>query len=308
MDLVSHLLNTFHLNASVSVRARFCGQWRLEHPYTGQASFHLVVAGQCWLHQLDGDRSTQLTAGDLLILPRDAPHRLSDAKALSTDRPPEFLALSTVREEDTGIVCGRFEFDHRAPNPLLDALPDYLLIHTRSSETGHLIRQLVDLLVAEAKNEAPGFEAILDRLADTLFIHALREYLSQHRDRQGLAAAVADSRIHRALHLIHEHPEARWTVLQLARHVAMSRSAFVQRFTLLMGEAPMTYVTRWRMHLAYRWLSNREAVATVADYCGYATEAGFSKAFKRVYGVGPGAIRRSSRTPSVVDHVASPEY
>ncbi|WP_435101848.1 AraC family transcriptional regulator [Arhodomonas sp. AD133] len=295
MDLISQLLYTFHLNARVSVRAQFCGRWNLDHETTGQASFHLVASGQCWLHRYDGGEPMALGAGDLLILPRDAPHVLSDSAVRGDAPPPEFLPLDDEREDGAGVVCGHFRFEQGGSNPLLDALPDYLLIHTSTAVGGSALRGIAELLVDEARSGAPGFEAVVDRLSDALFIKALRWYLDNNRDQPGLAAAVSDPAIHHALQLIHDSPQTAWTVALLARAVAMSRTAFVARFGALMGEPPMTYVNRWRMLLAYRWLREGETVAAVAEHCGYATEAGFSKAFTRHYGLGPGAVRRAHR-------------
>jgi AraC-like DNA-binding protein len=301
MDLISSLLTTFHLNARVTIRARFCGRWSLEHPHTGQASFHLVTTGQCWLHARDREDAICLRAGDLLILPRDAPHKLSDSACRSTAPRPEFLPLSDDRGDGTGVVCGHFLFDRGTPNPLLNALPDYLLIPTQSSGAGEALRQIIRLLVTESKSEAPGFEALVDRLSDALFIQALRWYLANHREKRGLAAALADPSIHRALQLIHDRPHDAWSVSNLARAVAMSRSGFIGRFRTLMGEPPKSYLNRWRMQLAYRWLSEGGTVVEVSERCGYSTEAGFSKAFKRHYGLGPGAVRRTARQHGSVE-------
>lgn len=301
MDLVSQLLNSFHLNASVFIRGQLCGQWRLQQADPDQATFHLVLSGECWLHRPGDAAPLRLEAGDLLILPRDAAHALSDAPTTTTDAEPLVLPLSSAATEGTGILCGHIRFDQGVPNPLLDALPDYWLLATRRSEAGGELRQIIDWLIFEAEHEAPGFETMIDRLSDALFIQAIRIYLADNDRQTGLAAALADPPIGRALHLIHDHPEARYTVAGLAHAVAMSRSNFIRRFGCAMGEAPKTYINRWRMHLAYRWLRAGETVATVTQRCGYTTEAGFSKAFKHHYALGPGAVRRAGRDPQHPD-------
>lgn len=295
MDVISNLLSTFHLNASVFLRGRLCGDWRLEHRQAGQASFHLIVSKGCWLQRPDAAEPQWLDAGGLLIIPRDAAHALTHARRTTAQTVDHPILEPLAGSGGTGVVCGYFRFDHGVSNPLLDILPDYLLIRPKQSapETG--IRKIIELLIAEAAAEAPGFEALVDRLSDALFIQALRIHLAENRARAGLAAALGDPATHAALQSIHSHPERPWRIGDLAHAVAMSRSSFIERFSRFVGEAPMGYARRWRMHMAYRWLRAGDTVAVTADRCGYATEAGFSKAFKRHYAVGPGTVRRMAR-------------
>ena len=291
MDAISAILDAFHLNASVFERARFCGSWALTHAGGEQASFHLVTAGRCWLDRLDGSEPQPLDAGDLLVLPRDAPHRLGPAREIGADRAPERRPLG----EDApgpGLVCGYFGFDEGVRNPILDALPDYLLI--RADETGgnRALHALVRLIVEEAGRDDAGTEAMINRLSDALFIEAVRHHVAHTETPSGLFAGLADPAVGRALRALHARPEEPWTLERLAREAAASRSVLTERFAATLGVAPMTYLFRWRMQLARRWLREGTPVAEVAERCGYATEAGFSKAFARHFGTGPGAVRR----------------
>ncbi|MBI3994212.1 MAG: AraC family transcriptional regulator [Candidatus Lambdaproteobacteria bacterium] len=292
VDLISSLLRTFHLNSNVFKHARFCGQWSLDTTGSGQAAFHLVASGDCWLHRPDDMEPTALHAGDLLILPRDAPHLLSDSTAPPSGSHPDVRPFGDRAAEGTDIVCGYFGFDEGTANPLLDALPDYLIV-PGSAPGNEAMRRVVALLVAEAADAAPGVDAVLDRLSDALFILAMRAFLRSETG-TGLAAALADPAVHRTLQLMHEAPGRDWTLEELARQAAVSRSGLVQRFSATMGEPPMAYLGRWRMTLARRWLQAGLSVADVAERCGYASETGFAKAFKRVTGAGPGSIRRGN--------------
>jgi AraC-like DNA-binding protein len=156
------------------------------------------------------------------------------------------------------------------------------------------MRRVIDLLITEATEAASGVDAVLDRLSDALFIQAIRAYL---RSSSGswLAAAPGDPVVHRALQLLHECPGRVWRLDLLAREVAVSRSSLAQRFSAALDEPPMAYLARWRMTLAKRWLRDGITMAEVAERCGYASEAGFAKAFKRLVGVGPGSVRRQCR-------------
>lgn len=295
MDLISSLLRTFHLNATVFERSRFCGSWHLDHAGGSQASFHLLVSGGCWLDPLDGREPWRLEEGDLLVLPRDAPHRLSDQPGPAETGPPRRAALGDTGAGGTGIVCGYFVFDEGTSNPVLDALPDYLLLRARDVAGTAGLRSLVDLLVSESASEAPGSDAMVDRLSDALFIQVVRQYFESSPEASTLGAALADPAVSRALQCFHAAPERDWDLPSLAREAAASRSALVKRFTDVMGLPPMQYLQQWRLQLGHRMLREGQPVTTVSEACGYRTDAGFSKAFKRQFGYGPGAVRRQVR-------------
>jgi AraC-like DNA-binding protein len=149
-------------------------------------------------------------------------------------------------------------------------------------------------MAAEAREPRPGGETVITRLADVLVILAIRAWIEQDPlARTGWLGALRDRQIGRAITLIHRDPARAWTVANLASEIAMSRSAFAARFTALVGEPPMHYVTRWRMLVALTWLKEEGAtIGELALRLGYQSEAAFSRAFKRFTGTSPGAIRR----------------
>ena len=152
------------------------------------------------------------------------------------------------------------------------------------------------LIAAEGRELRPGGEAVITRLSDILVIQAIRTWIAGHPDGQtGWLGALQDPRIGRAMSLVHQDPARSWSVASLARETAMSRLAFAARFTDLVGEPVMQYVTRWRMQVALHDLQHDAvAVAELAARMGYESEAAFSRAFKRTVGISPGAARRSS--------------
>ncbi|MDZ7749090.1 MAG: AraC family transcriptional regulator [Halofilum sp. (in: g-proteobacteria)] len=295
MDAISAILDAFHLNASVFERARFCGRWALTHAGGEQASFHLVTDGRCWLDRGDGGEPLALDAGDLLVMPRDAPHRLGPAREIGPAREPERRPLA-AGGDGPGLMCGYFGFDEGVRNPILDALPDYLLIRADEGAGNRALHALVGLIMAEAGRDAAGTDAMINRLSDALFIEVVRHYAARAEAPGGLLAGLADPVVGRALQALHARPAQPWTLERLAGEAAASRTVLTARFRATLGVAPMTYLFRWRMQLARRWLREGGTVARVAEDCGYATEAGFSKAFSRHFGVGPGAVRRGRAT------------
>lgn len=289
-DLLSSVLSTYQLRAGVDAHPQLCGVWQMAPPARRRAGFHFVGSGHCWLHLRDADPQP-LEGGDLIILPHDDWHMLSSAPQIAGDGQwmhPEAEGPFTT------LVCGYFEFVSGGRNPLLDALPALILVRGRNA--GSDLQQIGRMLVAEAGGDALGTQIVLDKLADVLFVMAVRHHIRQRADQRGLLAALADARLCKALSAMHAQPGEPWTLETLAQTAGMSRSSFAQRFTELVEVSPIEYLTRWRMTRAELMLRNpRASVTRVAGELGYETEAAFRRAYKRVHGVGPGAVRRWAR-------------
>ena len=197
----------------------------------------------------------------------------------------------------TGLICGAVRFAHPAAGNLIEILPTTIHVEASSSPRLEWMQSTLRLMASEAGELRPGGEAVITRLGDILVIQAIRAWMESDPAAQtGWLGALQDPQIGRAISLIHRDPARNWTVAALAHELAMSRSAFAARFTELVGEPVMSYVARWRMHVAVAALKEEGAtVGQLADRLGYRSEAAFSRAFKRVIGVAPGTIRRSAR-------------
>jgi AraC-like DNA-binding protein len=189
--------------------------------------------------------------------------------------------------------------EHPAARSLVAALPDAIHFEAVTAPDVERIHATLSLIAAETARPRPGGEAVITRLADVLVIQAIRVWMeTDPAARTGWLGAMRDRQIGRALALIHADPTRAWTVAALAREVAMSRSGFAARFTTLVGEPAMQYLTRVRMQVAVTALRDEGAsVAELAGRLGYRSQAAFARAFKRVVGVGPGAIKRSAHSP-----------
>jgi AraC-like DNA-binding protein len=275
-----------------------------------------------------------LEAGDLAVLPHGRAHRLlatPHSRALSLrevfartgydgagplcfDGPP---AEGTVPAQT---VCGKFLLDDglaagtppELRNPLLAALPPLIVVRGERGRAQPWLEGTLAFFACESESGRPGARTVLSRLADILFIQAIRAHLSEATGAAGSACgggrgylvALTDAALAPALRAIHRRPEEPWTVASLAREACLSRSAFAARFAQLVGEPPLQYLTRWRLYTAARLLRGSEeagragAVAAsftlseVAERVGYGSEAAFSHAFRRWTGVAPGAYRR----------------
>lgn len=288
-DLLQIILEAYDLRVRIYATPRLCGTWQGIHPTVYQASFHLIGRGACWLHMRHLRTPVPLRSGDLILLPRDEWHLLS-----SEPHPlGEESIAGDLEGPVTSMVCGEIRFEQQAHNPILDALPSLVVI--RHGETSGALDMLSRLLALEAENAELGNVLILNRLSEALFVMVIRHYLEHDEQKVGLLAAVADTRLAKALLAIHCSPEERWRVDSLAKVAGMSRTVFAQRFAEVLGQTPIDYLTRWRMQLAQQWLrENREPVAIVAKKLGYETETAFRRAFQRITGMTPGRLRRQT--------------
>lgn len=272
------------------------------------ACFHVVLEGQCWLVS-DGADPIRLHAGDVVFLKTGSGHGLADDPSTplvpadrvvvdETDGSP----IGQIRLPGDGplttLLCGAYQTHHDRPHPLLRELPDVIRLSNRSGRHPGLGSAL-DLLAAEESAAQPGMHGAVPALIDVLLHYVLRAWLDEQTADQatdGWVAALTDPYVAVALRHIHESPGLAWTVERLAGVAGLSRAAFSRRFTRLVGEPPLTYLTRWRMTGGCRLLRETDlALSAVAERVGYASEFAFAKAFKRQFGTAPGQYRRMVR-------------
>jgi AraC-like DNA-binding protein len=197
------------------------------------------------------------------------------------------------------IIGGRFTFDPLNSKPLTDLLPPFILVSSERVQSLPL-QQTLQLFAAEAGDYAPGADLVLKRLADILLVQLIREHISSKACHQtGWLRALSDPQIGRVLRAIHDKVKRPWTVAELASVAGMSRSAFALRFKQLVGETPLEYLTRWRMYKAVLLLRDGDKkLMDVANAVGYDSDGSFSKTFKRIVGITPGAYRRADTKPA----------
>jgi AraC-like DNA-binding protein len=194
------------------------------------------------------------------------------------------------------MICGAVRFDHPAALDLINLLPACIHVEGSHSPEMEWVQSTLRLITAEASEMRPGGETVITRLSDIIVIQAIRSWIARDpAAKTGWLGALRDKQIGAAIALIHRHPAQEWSVASLADEVAMSRSAFAARFTELVGEPVMHYVTRWRMHVAMSRIRNEGAtVGELAMGLGYSSEAAFSRAFKRITGFSPGSVKRKA--------------
>lgn len=259
--------------------------------------FHAVTAGSCTI-EVDGAVDT-LGPGDIVLLPHGTGHRawgrIETETPIVLDLPHEYVNehYAILRHggggDRTSIVCGGIRFEHPAAHLLVASLPPLIRVGANRPGRPDWMRTTIDLIADEVSAPRAGGEAVISRLCDIVVIQAIRSWIETDPAAQhGWLGALRDPQIGAAMALVHAKPDADWSVASLAERVAMSRSAFAARFTELVGESAMKYVTRWRMHVALDLMrSDGLTIAAAAGRVGYDSEASFSRAFKRVMGQPP---------------------
>lgn len=302
MDVLTDVLNMLELKGWLSSRRELVPPWRYDFAVSPDSVFHVISDGNAFLEFEDEEQAIWLEDGDLVLIPNGHAHALYDdpLSAPSRDivhlnyRPDRRHHIVHLENEPSKLLmlCGAFHFDYPYDFPLLDRLPK--LIHIRQGREEQNFLDLIRLIARESAIEQPGGEVMLRRLTELLFIQVLRIWMAQQAEASiGWGTALNDQAISTALQCIHQSPARKWTVRELADEVALSRSAFSSRFRELIGEPPMTYLTRWRMVQAKRLLKNEVAIGTIAEMLGYDSEVAFRKAFKREIGMPPATYRKS---------------
>ncbi len=299
VDVLSDAVLAMRTGRPHSARVRRSAPFGRRFPAVAGAGFHVVLQGQCWLFPPDAD-PIALAPGAVVFLPRGCAHGLADTPSTPLAEPS--VSLAEVRPDDrdasndTMMLCGAYLLDQARPHPLFAELPEVIHLSARAGRHPAL-RATLDLLDMELEQVRPGSGAMLPALLDLLLLHVLRAWLDEHASDKGTGwvAALHDPAVAAALGALHDDPGRQWTVGELGTHAGLSRAAFARRFTALVGQPPLTYLTWWRLTLAARFLRDSDTpLAVVARKIGYQSEFAFAHAFKRQYGQPPGRFRRSA--------------
>ena len=304
-SLANPLGETLHylkLSGAFYCKSEMNGTWGISLPSMPNTSmFHIVTAGACVIEH--GEQRIEAKAGDFIFIPKGLGHIVrSDAEADAKDLfslPREQIShcYETLKMGDEGekttILCGVVQLDHPCAEFIIDSMPDMIYLESAKSTYSSWMSNTVRVISEEAEQTQIGGETILTRLADVLVIQALRYWITHNAEaKQGWLFAMKDKRIGKSLSLIHSNPQRQWTLESLGREIGMSRTAFASKFTALVGEPMLQYLTKWRMNLAVMRLKDGEKVTPeLVEQLGYRSESAFRRTFKKVTGKNTSAFR-----------------
>ena len=312
LDVLADLLSTMRLSGGVFLDGEFRTPWSVwAHlgpddcatffPGSRQMiAYHFVRAGRL-VCEIKGQPPLTVEAGEIVILPRNEPHLLHGSipaspvdahKLIEPARKDGLLQIRSGGEgELTAIYCG-FLGSLTADNMLLMALPSIMKIGASGLERGDWIERSLDFAVHGLSQDSPE---MVGKMAESLFAEAVRRYMAALPPEEiGWLAGLRDTAVGRTLARIHQHYADAWTLDLLAREAGGSETVLVDRFRALIGESPMQYCARWRMHVAAEMLrDNGQNACSVAYSVGFNSEAAFNRAFKREFGLPPAAWQRS---------------
>lgn len=283
--------------------------WGVSLPeFEGTSMFHIATAGSC-LIEING-QTTELRAGDLIFISRACGHTL---KANPSAETPdlfslpikqisdhyETLEINPQAENKTTLLCGVVKITHPAGTMLLSEMPDLIHVKQEQHMFGDMMGEIVRLVLREASGNYIGGETVITRLADVLLIQAIRSWVENAEDFQcKWINALKDKKIGKAMLAMHQSPNTNWTIESLGKEVGMSRTAFANRFSELLGETVMNYLTKWRMNLAQMRIKNGETVnLDFVESLGYKSESAFRRVFRKTIGCNISEIKKSATAP-----------
>lgn len=300
MDALDKLIAFAQISGSIDVLCRFQGDWYVSHhPELQHGVVHIVTHGHAYLKVGDEPESCAVQAGDVLFFPRSARHVLSHrAQCDNPDDTPTIVnrAPFIIRERgsqaDFRMFCARFGYDAQAE--LIQNLPEFLLLHLPPRD----IDPLIALLTRESTSPSLGSRLVIDALAMVLLTLLIRTYLQQDQETtlNGALSGLRDRRLRPVIQAIIASPEDDWRVDQLVAHANLSRAQLMRLFKEHLGTSPHAFVHRMRLQKAAMLLRQRaDSILSIALSTGFQSETHFGKAFKKSYGLTPGAYRRRAK-------------
>ena len=302
-DVLTDVMEQVRLEGTVYFSAELHAPWGIAIVRSGRAPFYAVTAGECELQVGRRGAVRRARAGDFVLLPSAAPHVVrsgKDALVVPFDTWLQAHPMDrrgATRQAGPGaatrVTGGFFSVDPLRINPLFGALPSVIHLRGDDPRVRESLAPALRLVEAEIAAGSLGARTVLQRLADVLFIQAVRLHADDSNQAAGWLRGLTDARVGRALALLHERYAEPWTLESLAREVGASRTLLAVRFRELVGEPPMAYLTRWRITRAANLLHGvRQPLARIAEQVGYQSDAVLSKAFRRVTGRTPREWRR----------------
>ncbi len=305
MPIVKDVLENLKVKGSVYFCSQLSPPWDIPVSQAPYASFHYVRQGQCTI-TLESQHH-QLEKGDLVFIPHGAPHHLENLspplgnlnRSDVTTSLNQHYADNGTRVESTILLCGRFEYARHLSHPLLQQLPQIIILNASDIEKTPWLKGTLQQIASEYQEQEVGCEVVVNRLTEVMLVEILR-LMVKIKFATGYIAAMADKQLNIAMTLLHQHPEKEWTLEILAEQSAMSRSSLARKFTQHIGEPMFTYLTRIRMNRAAQLIAaGTLRIDDVAEMAGYQSPLSFNRAFKNFWGQTPFQYKKERKQSSL---------
>ena len=297
-DPFSDVLRLIQLKSCVYFQRDFWSPWAMQLGGNNVAQFHAVLRGHCVVKT--ADKIYHGAPGDIFLFPKYEPHMIADSEnskavagqaymeSLNSDAP-----LFSSGDTSTRVLCGHYEYRNDLSHPMIDELPAVIHLKSFESYAPEMMSNVMPALTREMGAVRPGSSAVIEKLAEILLVQIIRAHVEAENKPTGFLAGLCDSRLSKAVQLVHNLAGEKITLEDMAAAAGMSRSAFALQFKTTVGMAPIAYLILWRMCQAYELLQQSDlSVSQVAIRVGYESEIAFSRAFKRQFAVSPGRVRK----------------
>jgi len=300
MDALSEILQLIKLKSAVYFKSDFSSPWGMQITTGPYAQFHMVLKGKC-IVEIPNQKPLELYAGDIVIFPFGNEHDLADS--VNSEKEDGFKVVESIWNKNslfngdsfaTTLICGHFEFDRNTKHAFVQSLPEFIHLTDLDRREFSWLENISNLIIQETGAEQMGNSIAINKLAEVLFIHIIRAYILQNKEKSGFFAALKNAKLNTILKLVHSSPEKNWTLQNLSTEAGMSRTLFANKFKEVVGETPLQYITNWRILKAKQFLTeSSESISEIAEKVGYSSEAAFNRVFKKKVLETPAVFRRA---------------
>ncbi len=301
-DVLCDVLETLRFRGNIFFRSRLAAPWGMQLEPTKAPRFHIALEGDCMIGVGENNRPVALKHMEIAVLPHGDMHWIADQEnrpLVPSKQAGEACELGNPLFQQGTItnklVCGIVNYDEAMAHPILDGLPE--VMHFSNLDADDPVWLSVRLIDLEMESGQGRQNAVVDRLTEVLFLQLLYCYLDENPDVAGFLSALKNPRVRRLLELIHQHPEAPWTVEQLGERVGMSRATVIRQFNRTVGMPPQEYIANWRIMKARYYIQHSAlSFEDIADRVGFASARTLGKAFHRRFGSTLAQFRKQARS------------
>lgn len=299
-NILSDIFETLRFKGTIFFSSDLCAPWGIKVDPKNVPRFHIALRGGFYFGT-ENAQPQQISEMDVFLLPNGDPHWLADSP--QSPRQPsqqvvEACELSVPMfqngEVTHKLMCGLVQFENGLHHPIIDSLPP--VVHFSNLSRDSTAWQLISLIDSEISNHGYQRNAVVDKLAEALFLTLISQFLNENQEKYGFIRGVNNRQVYQALQLIHHDPGKEWTLEALGKQVGMSKATLVRHFHEALGMAPISYLNQWRRLKAYNALRYSDApIEDIAMSLGFVSGRTLSRALVRDYGMSPAEIRGLTR-------------